>query len=754
MKQLFSIAFVLFILSGFGSNLTAQNSAVLRVITINTEDGTPMIGATVTLSEPGSDETPALFCVSDRDGLCEIRNIPAEQELELSVSFVGFEPFIERYVFEAGERKIVRATLTPAIGEFDELVVTQQRYLTTGEVGVQRITTTQIARTPSPVAGGDLATFLQSVPGVITSGDRGGDLYIRGGTPDQNLILVDNMPMVKPFHISNLFSAFPDDMIQNADLYAGGYAPRYAGATSAVLDVALRPGNMRAHRASASVSPYLTAIQAEGPFTVDRSSFLLNARYSLIDKTGGWLTGEDQNIQFADLTGRFTIQGDDITCSITGIYTYDNGEIVPTRNIDHTWQNIAVGGRCLGYSEFFNHPLDVSAGFTSYRNEEGTPVQSERSSEVKQIYVRADFKNQIGGLPVDMGFGVNIKTYRFELNERFTRFISLENVDRTMPVVHIYTGTEWSPGNSLTFYPGITSQFTLDMPFTFEPRLRIAWQPGGSNNTQISAAAGRYVQTHSGISDERDAGTVFVVYKPAEVDDPLPSAIHGLLGFNQRLGNRTSFNIEGYVKRHYNIPVSKWNPEPRIEIETALADGLTYGFDIKFSMDASRYYVSGSYGLSLTEYEAVSGDLGAWIERPVFSYSPAHDQRHKLNLAGGYSFAGFNVDARWELGSGKPYTEIFGYDFFFRFPVENPGFDPGQARILYSEPFNGRMPWYHRLDLSISRDFSLGRSSVIESQLGVINAYNRRNIFNYDYGVLERVDQSPLLPYLSLRWVI
>ena len=115
---------------------------------------------------------------------------------------------------------------------------------------------------------------------------------------------------------------------------------------------------------------------------------------------------------------------------------------------------------------------------------------------------------------------------------------------------------------------------------------------------------------------------------------------------------------------------------------------------------------------------------------------------------------GFNLDARWELGSGKPYTEIFGYDFSFRLPFENPNTSPGTARILYSEPYNGRMPWYHRLDVSVSRDFELGGSTRLETQLGVINAYNRRNIFNFDYGTLQRVDQSPFFPYLSVRMVL
>lgn len=732
----------------------AQSSALLRVLTLNGEDGTPLIGATVVLAKPGSEEEPDFFCVSDRDGLCEIRDIPIREELELRVSFVGFETYTELLTFVRGERKIVRAVLAPSVGEIGEVTVVERRYITTGEVGVQRITSSQISRTPSPVAGGDLATFLQTVPGVITSGDRGGDLYIRGGTPDQNLILVDNMPIVKPFHVSNLFSAFPDDLVQNADLFAGGFAPRYSDATSAVLDVALRPGNMREHRFAASVSPYLTALQTEGPIKADRSSFLLNGRYSLIDRTGKILTGKEQNIRFGDVTGRYTIQGEDITCSVTGLYTYDSGEIVPIRDVDHSWSNIAAGARCLGYSEFFSHPINVSAGYTSYSNEEGTPEQRERFSSVRQIYLKVDLREQFMGVPVDLGFGFNMKSYVVELDERFSRFISLESVNRTMPVSNMYAATEWNPLRSLTIYPGFSSQFTLDMPITFEPRVRIAWQPGQNNRTQVSLAAGRYVQTHSGISDERDAGTVFMVYQPVEIDNPLPSATHGMLGFNQRFGDFVSFNAEGYVKQHYNIPVSKWNPEPRLEIETARADGLSYGADIRLMLEKPNYYATLSYGWSSTEYEAVSGDLGAWIEEPVFSYSPAHDQRHKLNLAGGYQIGGFNLDARWEFGSGKPYTKIYGYDFFIRLPFENPNSETGQARILFSEPFDGRMPTYHRLDLSLSREFTLGGSSVLETQAGAINVYNRTNIFNFDYGVLQRVNQSPFFPYVSLRLLI
>lgn len=726
---------------------------MLRVVTLNSEDGTALIGATVVLAEPGADGAPEMYCVSDRDGMCDIRNIPDGVELELRVTYIGYQVHTELLTFGPGERKIVRVVMKTDIGEIGELIVSRERYLTTGEVGVHRISSTQISRIPSPVAGGDLATFLQSVPGVITSGDRGGDLYIRGGTPDQNLILVDNMPIVKPFHISNLFSAFPDDMVQNADIYAGGFSPRYSDATSAVIDIALRPGNMRQFRSSASVSPYLVAFQAEGPIETDRSSFLINGRYSVISHTAPLLTGEDQKIQFADLTGRYTIQGDKMNCSITGIYTHDSGEIVPLRNIEHTWSNIGVGARCLGFSENFSHPIAVSAGYAGYQNEEGNVDLLERYSQLNQIFVNMNMTQQVGILPVDMGFGVNLKTYRIELNDRFARFLSIDNEERRLPLVHYFAAAEWSVGNRFTIYPGFTSQFSLDMPMTFEPRIRLAFQPGDDSRSQISVAAGRYVQTHSGISDERDAGTVFMVYKPFDIDDPLPSAYHGLLGYHQRIGNSVSIHAETFVKQHYNIPVSKWNPEPQIEIETALADGLTYGFDLKFSLEKTLYYATVSYGWMLSEYEAVSEDLGAWVLEPVFGYSPAHDQRHKLNITGGYQLSSFRLNARWEFGSGMPYTEIYGFDFSFRFPDENPNTEPGTARVLFNEPYGERMPWYHRLDVSLSRDIELG-GSKLETQAGVINVYDRRNIFNFDYGTLQRVDQSPFLPYLSLRLVI
>lgn len=751
-----AILSILFISAGIPT-ASAQQNGILRVVALSESDGNPLAGANVLLYEPGSREQnrqPVQFCVTDRNGFCEIRNVPAEISFELVITFIGHRPYTEEIILQPDERLVMRALLQTEIEQFEELLVQQQRHITTGEVGVRRITSTDISRVPSPVAGGDLASYLQTMPGIVSSGDRGGELFIRGGTPDQNLVLVDKLPIIKPFHISNLFSAFSDDVVQSVDLFAGGFDATYTGATSAVIDVALRPGNMRNFSASGAASPYLVSMHSEGPIERDRQSFFIKGRTSVIEQFGPALTGQDIPIRFSDLVTRYTIMDDDITCNLTGIFTHDSGEIVPGRNVDHTWSNTVIGGRCLGYSNVFNHPLDISVGYTAYKNSEGTQQGIERLSAISQLYLKTNLQQEIGKLPVDYGFGVNFSTYTIELDERFVQFISLSEINKTTPIVHIYGNTEWSPFRTLAIQPGFVTQFTLDTPITFEPRLRISWQPYGTDRTQFSIATGRYIQMHSGISDERDAGTVFTAIKPVGTGDPLPESWHGIIAYQQRVGRSFTANLEAFVKTQNNIPVSKWTPEARLEIETALANGLSYGFDARVSLNRSSVFFSAGYGWTKVDYEAAAGDLGAWIQEPVFSYSPAHDQRHKVNAIGSYRIAGFTASASWEFGSGAPYTQIFGFDFSLRVPVQQPQTHPGTARILYSRPYGERLPVYHRLDLSLEKSFRLSSGTSLEASAGMINVYNRNNIFNFDMSTLQRVDQTPFLPYISLKFLI
>jgi len=730
---------------------TAQERAIFRVVVISSEDGNPLPGANVLIYDLSSLESsvqPTSFGITDRDGFAEIRSIDISNNYKVQISFLGFEDYESPITFTSGEIKFLRAELTPSVQAFGEVLVEGERTSTIGTAGLTTISSIDIGRVPIPGVDGDLVSFLQTEPGVVTSGDRGGDLYIRGGTPDQNQILVDDLRIIKPFHISNLFSAFPGNAIQNVDFYAGGFGASYSGSTSSVIDIALRPGNMRNVGYSASFSPYLAGFHIEGPTKYDNQSIYFSARTSTIESFAPHIIGEDIPINFSDFLARYSIQASTATCNITGMYTNDSGQISPNRNIDHSWTNTVIGARCLGFDNTFNYPVKASIGYSSFLSKEATPSATEQSSGISQFYFDIELQRDLMGLLFNYGFGFDLRSFDTELNEKFASYTTF---NKTTAILDFFTTTDITVGENISMQPGAVIQVSSDGLGSFEPRFRMSFSPRENNRQQFSLALGKYAQYHSGITDERDAGTIFTVINPTQEGDPVPTSLHGILSYRQKIGLNFTGTIEGYIKNYKNIPVSKWNPQVGLDAETAFANGNSHGFDVSLDVNTSPLFVSIKYGWSIVEYEAVSGDLGAWIIEPIFKYHPLHDQRHKINTLFSYSFSGFTALTRWEMGTGKPYTQIFGFDMSVQVPFQSPEEDPGTARILYDRPFGERLPYYHRLDISLGRSFKISPSLELTSQIGAINIYNRANLFNFDYFTLQRVDQTPFFPYLSFK---
>ena len=726
----------------------AESDAVLRVIVTSQDDGNPVIGANIILSLPEDPDNIQYAGSTDNDGFLELRGISPD-EYQLQVSYIGYETYQDEIQLDQEQTKVRQIAIQADADMLDEVTIIERRQVTTGEVGVRTISGTEVDRVPTPGPGGDLATYIQTLPGVVMSGDRGGQLHIRGGTPTQNHVLVDNLSIIQPFHISNMFSAFPEEGIHNVDMYAGGFGSEYMGATSSVIDVTLRQGNMNEYSGSAAYSPYLASVQAEGPLEEGRQSIMVMGRNSVIEDTAPILTGEDVPLEFRDLMVRYSLRTENMNCNATGMYTYDRGRINPDRDLNISWSNRVAGLRCLGFDESYDAPFDVTLGYTGFHNTEGDLNNPSRRSEVHKAYFKLQQELAVYGWPVDYAMSLTLSNYNAEIDERFT---NVESFNITPFVGRVSFSTEWSPFDNLNVRPSIGTQISsqnLSAP-SFEPRLRASYNPGGSENTELSMALGRYYQVMEGISDERDAGTVFTVWAPSEEGEPLPSATHAILGIQQRLGRIFEMNVEGFVKDHQNIPVSEWTPQSRLELETTLANGFTYGFDVRTELEMLPFYLSAGYGWANVEYEAASDDLGAWIEDTIFSYSPAHDRRHQFNILGSYRYAGFTLNANWEYGSGNPYTRIYGYDLRVNLPMQEPMRDPGYAETLYHEPYGGRLPSYHSLDISVERTFQLSPMVSVDAQIGSLNLYDRDNIFYYDVDFLQRVDQTPMLPYMSI----
>lgn len=745
------IVFCLMYIFNIPASAVAQNNATLRVLVVSTEDGTPVAGANVLLLNEKQREEEQLDIlhagVTDNDGFHEFRGVAAGQYV-LRISFIGHETYQDIVTLESGQTKVEQVSLPVDVEQLEELVIQAQQQDITGEAGLRRVSDVDLSRIPTPGAGGDLASYMQTLPGVVTTGDRGGDLYIRGGTPSQNRVLVDNLPLFKPFHISNLYSAFPEETVQSINIYAGGFGAEYLDATSAIVDVNLRPGDMKNFEGSGAISPHLISLHMEGPLKTDQESFIFMGRKSTMKQAAPYFSSEDIPIDFYDVVARYSYQSSDFYCNVTGLRTYDEGEINPGRDILLSWSNTALGARCRGFDKSYERPFEVTAGYTGFHNSEGSAERQERSAGIDQAFIKIDHQEDFFGLPIDYGFGLKFRSVSAKLAEQFTDFESFNHFGL---IPHLYVSTILDPNDRITLQPSFGSQVTLGTPPTLEPRLRVTYRPDGSDNQELSLAAGRYSQGLNGINDQRDAGTVFTVWRPIDIEDGIQTALHGILGYKQRLGSHLSTNLEGYVKSHNSIPVSKWTPEARLEIETALADGFTYGFDVRLEYNNQPFYLYLGYGWSKVTYEAASENLGAWIEEPIFEYSPAHDQRHKFNSVAAYTMGNYRASVSWELASGKPYTQVFGYDLNINVPFEDPLQDSGTARTLFDRPYGERLPYVHRLDVSVERSFEWSANNTLEVKLGCLNVYDRDNIFYFDLNSLERVDQTPLFPYFSVR---
>lgn len=730
-------------------NGVAQQHSVLRLIVYSGKDGNPLTGTNILLYKKGKqfNDNFRYGGSTNSNGFLELRGV-APGQYQLKVSYIGYQMYRQTITLKANDIKIVELTLTPKVGELEELVVEAERDIEVGEVGLAKISPEEIARIPTPGPGGDLASYLQTLPGVVMTGDRGGELYVRGGTPTQNLVLVNNMPIVKPFHISNLFSAFPSSIIQSVDVYAGGFDAKYIGATSAVIDVSLRAGNMRRYEADVGLSSHIVTVKLEGPIERDQKSFLVVARKSIIDQTDTYLSSRRVPIDFYDIMASYTFRPNGFSCSISGLRTYDQGQINPARNISLSWSNTVVGATCLGYNDTFNYPVEMTFGYSSYSNSETSPAREITSSGVSQIFAKVETQRQILGLPAIYNFELYYQSYHTVLNERFTR---LESFDRIQSVAKGSVSLIWEVNEDVTAEPSLGTQLTLHN-VTLEPRLRISYHPDDAY--EVSIALGKYNQNMIGITDQRDAGTTFTVLKPGK-DIPLPEALHGLIGFNAALGNGFEAKLGAYVIKRNNISVAKWNPIAKVEIETALADGLSYGFDARLKYDKNPFYASLSYGWAKTKYEATTEALGAWVGGKVFSYFPPHDRRHKISAVASAAFAGFTAGLSWTYGSGRPFTRVFGFDLALNFPevflpIDFPTKEPGVARTLFSRPYGARLPSVHQLDVSLERSFELSTHVSLDAEIGVINVYGRKNIFYFDSNTLQRVNQTPFLPYFTI----
>ena len=731
----------------------AQN-AVLRGYVRDSDDGQPLQGVTVVLRNDGD---ALIGAATDRDGFYAISGIPPGRYY-LAGSYVGYQVYRDTLELVVDELRTYSFDIVYGEGlELDEIVVETEREAAglaglTG--GLQSITPREIALIPSPDLSGDLASYLAALPGVVATGDQGGQLFIRGGEPTQNQVLMDGMVVYQPFHLIGFYSAFPSSIMNVTDVYAGGFGAEYGGRLSSVIDISTRNGNKRRLSGEFSAAPFISAGLIEGPIIRDRLSVLFSGRFSVIDQGAARIIDAPLPYEFNDQFGKIHADfSQNNQVSISGLRSYDRGIIGATDESQAdsvknqvTWENQAIGGRYVLLPTRIPVQAEILMSMSRIENLFGPEADPTRTSRAQEINAATNVTHFAGSMDISWGIYFRFSQLDSELGGLFQDISEdTEYVSETGG----YAKLDLIAGDNLRLEPGLrVASFPSKGRTYVEPRLRLVFNTGIH---QVSAAGGLYHQEIVGLTDRRDAGDVFTAWTSSPVGS-VPQALHGLAGYQVRPTSWLRIAVEGFYKTLQNLSIAEWSAFPRFTTRLQPADGNVIGLDSRLEITTDPFYGFINYGYSEVLYQAKQSEVQYWFGSSEYEFSPPHDRRHQLNAVGSLNLAGFTVNVRWQFGSGLPFSEALGFDEFILLHGPTDLFEhPGETRVLYSYPYGGRLPTYHRLDVSIERGFNLTRNSSITLQVSGTNSYDRTNLFYIDLFTLDRLDQLPFIPAVGLK---
>ena len=272
--------FILFGLYAFSQD------GIIKGFVYEKDNGNPIMFTNVFL------EGTQYGAVTDVNGYFSFNKIPGGS-YNLMVTFLGYDTLRETVTIKSGDMFTKQLYLSKSSIKLDVFEVSseKQEAKTSVKMSVVKITPKEIQQLPTVGGEADLAQYLQVLPGVIFTGDQGGQLYIRGGSPVQNKVLMDGMIVYNPFHSIGLFSVFETDIIRNADIYTGGFNAEHGGRISSIMDITTRDGNSKSFGGKIGVSPFGAKALLEGPLKKPENlgdpyiSYILSAKTSYLDKT-------------------------------------------------------------------------------------------------------------------------------------------------------------------------------------------------------------------------------------------------------------------------------------------------------------------------------------------------------------------------------------------------------------------------------------------------------------------------------------
>jgi len=694
-------------------------------------------------------ENTILGTASNDKGYYIIHRIPPGS-YRIVYSYIGYDNVSRDIIVEENRNLTLNVELTPSAIEVEEITVSAERtrFEQTVEVSHIMFTPREIASVPR-LFEGDLIKILQLMPGVVTMHDLSNKLHVRGGSPDENLVLLDGITIYNPStHLGGLFSTFNPDAVGYAELYAGGFPANYGDRLSSVLSVNTKEGNSKEYAGMFSFGLVTSRLLVEGP--IPKGSFLVSARRSYFDALV-WLYDKirDDDISlpyyFYDFIGkinfnpspenRFTVAG----LSSTDVLDFQEIETeTPDERIGLDWGNrgLSLRWRSVFTPKFYGEIVGAWSNFLTqlrYEDLNDTTENLNLHEDIIDYTAKCDF-NYFWSENHTMEFGFEGKFSTIGYNWDFEEEISFDQEHQISVILSYIKSKLFLIPSVLSIQPGIRSiYYSKGKRMCFDPRLGIKYlfKP----NTAFNFAIGKYSQFLITVNSQESYFSIFDFWRPVDESQAIPTAYHVIAGFEQWFDEKTKFTIEPYYKKYYNLLIPTeddiYFSAPTESLQ--LGDGYSTGVDLFFKKTLNNVFGWISYSLSFTR-RRFDGDY----------YSPRYDRRHNLNIVLGFTIPqsipllrNGTLSTRWYMATGLPYgQDIARYQYYYWDP--RWGISDYDWEIISSARDAYRLPLSHRLDLHLEKNMKI--FGVKGSwYLDVINVYNRKNIAFYtvDY------DQDP-----------
>ena len=732
----------------------AQDRSTLSGYIKDADDGETLIGANVyvpAIQKGTSSNAYGFYSIS----------LPS-RTYDVMFSYLGYQS-VTRQVDLTGGNVTLDIELVPAAAELEEVIVSSEvedRNVSDLQMSVNRLDIQTIQKVPTLLGEVELIRSLLLLPGVSTVGEGATGFNVRGGTIDQNLVLLDEAPVYNSSHLFGFYSVFNPDAVKDVQLYKGGIPARYGGRLSSILDVRMKEGNNKKFEMQGGIGLIFSRLSIEAPLIKDKASFIVAGRRSYADIIARPFLSEefdDSALNFYDLTLKANYQINTRNRVFVSAYLgrdnfrfgdaagFDWGNTTSTIRWNHLFSERLFGNVTLYYSDYdyelhFGDEVDnrfdwqssiinysIKPDLTYYIDPSNVirfggqaivydflPGAAIGVSEGEVTDVSLDDKYAIEsgvfaeheldlGTRWEVNYGLRLSHFNYTGKGRAYEYAEAPPGVRRLPV----SVTEYDQWESIKTYASL------------EPRVAIKFQLDVESS--LKASYNRMAQYIHLISNTT-AATPVDVWTPSTNNLRPQIANQVAAGYFRNFNNNTyELSAEVYYKKMDRlvdyIDGADLILNEFLEGDLLAGEGRAYGFEFQFKKNTGRFSGWLSYTISKSErlVEGINDD--AW-------YPSRFDQPHSLSITTFYDVSKrLSLSANFILNSGTPTT-------FPTSRIEQQG---------YVIPYNGletrnnvRIPAYHRLDISATLQGKQKKGNRWKGQwvFSVYNVYNRRNPFS------------------------